>query len=236
MEAIKIAVAEAVKPFIDSITRLSDDTAVVKLQLDQKDTVITQLEARIAQLETRPDNSILQERVDQLEAAHDGLDQYGRRMNVRIENIPFDEGETPASLQTSVLEKLNAAGAKIAPADVMRLHRSTALRRRPGDSPTAPRSSQVIVRLTNWRARESAHLARNQARVNGHAIKQDLTQSRRELISEAHAAMRDWAQSATPVYCYANINCKVVMRRGREVEQIHSHADLERVLDLFHPR
>ena len=72
--------------------------------------------------------------------------------------------------------------------------------------------------------------------MNDNPIKQDLTHPRRELISEAHAAMRDWAQSATPVYCYANINCQVVMRRGREVEQIHSHDDLQRVLNHFHPR
>ena len=158
MEAIKIAVAEAVKPVIDSITRLADDIAELKLQLSHKDTMITQLEARIAQLETRPDNSsILQERLDQLEATHDGLEQYGRRLNVRVENIPFIEGETPVSLQSQVLEMMNAAGAQIAPADVMRLHRLTALRRKPGSPDSPMRYSQVIVRLTNWRARESAH-------------------------------------------------------------------------------
>ena len=93
MEAIKIAFAEAVKPAIDSITGLAADIAKLKLQLSHKDTMITQLEARIAQLETRPDNtSILQERVDQLEAAHDGLEQYGRQLNVRVKNIPFTEG------------------------------------------------------------------------------------------------------------------------------------------------
>ena len=236
-ETVQSAVLDAMKPLVETIAGFAADITEFKLKLEEKDALIQQLLTRVAKLESRPDNSsALRDLVEQLEAGHEALEQYGRRMNFRVDNIPYVEGETASSLQASVMQKLEAAGAEVSPSDVSRLHRSTALRRKPGSDANSPKVSQVIVRVTNWRARESAHLARNTARVNGHPIKQDLTAARRELISNAHAAMKDWPQdSTTPVYVYANINCQVVMRRGREVEKICNQADLESMLDHFHP-
>ena len=234
--AIDASICKHMQTFRGSIDALTSEISELKRSLHSKENIIAQLEQRIAQLEARPDNENLQERIDQLEADHDSLEQYGRRLNIRVENVPALPDETPAALEHKVLGLLSAAGAAVQPNDVLRLHRSTALRT-PTNAASAIKTSQVIVRLNNWRARESAHQARNTARANGNPIKQDLTKARRELITEAHAAMREWPTAAAdPVYAYANINCQVVLRRGRDVQRIHCHADLERALRHFRPQ
>ena len=211
MRAVVLAACdEAVRPVLQELADL-------KRRMTEKDAIITKLEERVAQLET----------------AHDDLEQYGRRLNIRIENVPHSDGESPQDLEQKVLNNLKDSGAAITVNDVQRLHRSTKLRLKDG-----VKTSQVIVRLNNWKAREAAHLARNNARIRGFAIKQDLTHARRELIAEGHAAMRDWRvpPNSDPVFIYANINCQVVMRRGREVERINSMDDLQRVLAHFSPQ
>ena len=202
-----------------TITALSNQIATLEQKIVSKDTHISKLEAR----------------VDQLEAANDSLEQYGRRMNIRVENVLHHEDEDSESLQKQVLEMLTAAGAQIQPSDVVRHHRSTPLRRKNESSDTR-KYSQVIVKLSNWRARESCHNARNNAREKGFPIKQDLTKWRRELISEANVAIRDWGTLQGPVYTYANINCEPTMRRGRDVRRFSSMGDLQLALGFFKPQ
>ena len=233
--AIEAAISKHMTSFASSLVALTSEIADLKRSMSLRDDKIASLELKIQQLETRPDSSRLAARIEQLEADHDDLAQYGRRLNIRLENVPVHSDETPAALETQVLGLLSDAGAGIQPADVQRLHRSTAPRTKEG-SGNATKYSQVIIRLNNWKARESAHNARNTARVRGHAIKQDLTRSRRERITEANATIRAWPASQEPVYCYANINCQVVMRRGRTVRRINSADDLKNALTFFSPR
>ena len=218
-----------------SISVLTAEIGELKQSLTQRDAKIASLEQKIAVLEARPDTSRFIARLEQLEADHDDLEQYGRRLNIRVENVPLQQDEAPAALETQVIGFLADAGAAIQSADILRLHRSTAPRTKEG-SGASTRYSQVIVRLNNWKARESAHNARNSARTTGHAIKQDLTRFRRELISEANASIRGWSEADEPVYCYANINCQVVMRRGRTVRRIHTEDDLKNALVYFRPQ
>ena len=216
--------------FTASLSALTQEISTLKLSLSQRDDKIVSLEQKIALLETRPDASRLAVRIEQLEAGQDELEQYGRRLNIRLENVPVNHNESPAALESQVMGLLKDAGAAIQPVDVVRLHRATAPRTAQGSS---VQSSQLIIRLNNWRARESAHMARNCARVKGHPIKQDLTRFRRELISEANVAIRVWPSSNEPVYCYANINCQGGMRRGKTVRRIHSGGDLKSALAFF---
>ena len=219
-----------------SIAALTSEVADLKTRLSQRDHQILQLKNRIEELESAEhgDTTILQTRIDQLEHDHDALEQYGRRLNIRLDNVPELPDETPAKLEQRALEILNAAGAAVKSTDIIRMHRMGQLRPHP-DQPHAPKRGQVILRLNNWAARESAHLARNNSRTKGHPIRQDLTKIRRELIAEANAAIREWGALDEPVYCYANINCLVTMRCGRNTEKIHGDADLKEALRRFKP-
>ena len=113
-------------------------------------------------------------------------------MNIRLDNVPELDNETPAALEKKALEMLAEAGAAVKASDIVRMHRMGPLRlpdtRRevPGQRLDPQRKrGQVIIRLSNWAARESAHLARNTARAKGFPIRQDLTKPRRDLIADA---------------------------------------------------
>ena len=130
------AIDNAVAKHIESFT---SQIATLERKLSQRDTHISKLE----------------ERVSVLEVQNDALEQYGRRMNFRVENIPHVEGETPASLEAQVIGILQEAGASIKTEDVVRLHLSTALRVNPNNNVSsnqgrgaAGRTSQVIVKLS----------------------------------------------------------------------------------------
>ena len=217
------AIDNAVAKHIESFT---SQIATLERKLSQRDTHISKLE----------------ERVSVLEVQNDALEQYGRRMNFRVENIPHVEGETPASLEAQVIGILQEAGASIKKEDVVRLHRSTALRVDSNNNVSssqgrgaAGRTSQVIVKLNRWGTRESIHKARNAARAKGTPIKQDLTKARRELITAANVAIRSWGTLAVPVWAYANINCEPTMRQGREVFRFTSDSELQLALNRFKP-
>ena len=214
------------------------DGAIAK-HMDKLTQQITQLELKLAARDTHL--SKLEDRVSFLENQNDALEQYGRRMNFRVENIPHVEGETPSSLEAQVIGILQEAGAVIKADDVVRLHRSTALRVNTNNNVSSTpqrggvRSSQVIVKVNRWGVRESVHNSRNAARAKGTPIKQDLTKARRDLISEANEAIRGWGSRDVPVWAYANINCEPTMRRGKDVSRFSSDAELQQALSRFKP-
>ena len=223
-DTIRTAIAAALAPLSTSITALTQQVAALEAQLVEKDIRIQQLDST---------NQLLQERVALMESATDSLDQYGRRMNFRVENIPFNEGETIDSLGKQVLGILQEVGAPIDPNDVVRLHRSTPLRSKQNVC-GGKKCSQVIVRVGTWKSRELAHVARNAARVKGlHMIRQDLTKLRRDLLTKANDAIRDFGALRVPVWAYANINCQLVLRQGKEVRRFGTESELRDALDHF---
>ena len=221
---VRSAISAAIAPLSDQIRDLFQKVSELEAKLAAKDDRILQLSST---------NKQLQARVADMEVANDALDQYGRRMNFRVENIPFNEGETIDSLGTQVLGILQEAGARIEPNDVVRLHRSTPLRAKENVC-GGRRCSQVIVRVGSWRTRESVHSARNAARAKGlHPIRQDLTKFRRELLSQANDAIREFGELRVPVWAYANINCQTVLRQGKEVRKFGTESELKDALDHF---
>ena len=238
-EMMRNAIREAIEPLsatisalTQQVTALSNSNSALAQQVSALETKLAQRDTAILELDT--DNAKLHERIEVLEEAHDSLEQHGRRMNFRVQNIPFNEGETNESLQEQVLAVLTDAGAKIDPGDIVRLHRSTALRVQENVC-GGRRCSQVIVRVGRWCARESAHMARNAARVKGHPIRQDLTKRRRDLISSAQATISEWGELREPIWAYANINCQTVIRQGRNVRRFSTTSELEEALAHFRP-
>ena len=221
---IHAAISAAIAPLSASVTALTAQVAAMESKLLEKETRIKQLDST---------NQLLRERVESMELATDNLDQYGRRMNFRVENIPFTEGETIDSLGKQVLGILEAVGAPVDPKDVVRLHRSTPLRSRENVC-AGVKCSQVIVRVGTWKTRERVHLARNAARAKGlHLIRQDLTKPRRDLLTKANDAIRDFGATRVPVWAYANINCQPVLRQGKEVRRFSTESELRDALDHF---
>ena len=81
------------------------------------------------------------------------------------------------------------------------------------------------------------HNARNVARQKGTPIRQDLTKRRLDLLMKARGVIDGWQvpKDSEQIWAYANINCELVMRKGKVVKGFQTENGLREVLDFFKP-
>ena len=228
--AIQGEIQKHLIPLGNTIRVLTDQVASLEAKVVERDTQVLNLEAKIVQRYATI--AMLEESVSVLQSETDSLEQYGRRINFRVENIEQREDETDESLQEQVITTLQGAGAEIHNRDIFHMHRIGRPRLRQLDGKMA---GQVIVRVNNWHTRTNVHLSRNAARASGHPVKQDLTTRRHNLIGEALDAIKSWRNQPIPVYAYANINCAPTIRRGRESMKFITDGQLQDALKHFKP-
>ena len=73
------------------------------------------------------------------------------------------EGETPASLQKSIIDIVRESGVNLSPSDIVRHHRSSRVKEKEVDDGGRKRNlkyGQCIIKLSSWRMREAVHNAR----------------------------------------------------------------------------
>ena len=192
-------------------------------KIDNLEKLVTEKDQRIAELE---------EKVDSLES-------YGRRMNFRIENVEQKGGETPDSLQQSIIDIVRESGVELSASDIVRHHRSSRVKEKEVDVDGHKRKikyGQCIVKLSSWKMREAVHNARKKSREIGHPSRQDLTKIRFELIAKARRLIENWGVLAQPVYAYANINCEPTIRSGAVAMKFRCERDLANILPRFAPK
>ncbi|MEW8560817.1 MAG: hypothetical protein AB2541_01895 [Candidatus Thiodiazotropha sp.] len=127
------------------------------------------------------ENEELKERVVNLEKAVDESEQYSRRNNVRLTNIPEKDNEDTDQI---VLKIAEAIGADLTIAEIDRSHRTG----KPGR-----RHRDIIVKLSTYRVRSK--LIKNKKSLKGSEfdgvyINEDLTKIRGELLYEARRCVR----------------------------------------------
>ena len=225
-DAIKAEFINHDKQFMDTFSKRLDKLEAL---ITEKDNIILKQEKRIDELECK---------LDQVVIDNDSLEQYGRRMNFRVENVEKREGETDGSLQNNILHILRKSGVQIQPDDVVRHHRSSKIREKEIEVEGGKKTikyGQCIVKVSSWRVREAVHKARKKSRDNGHPVRQDLTQRRYELIAKARGIIEGWGELPQPVFAYANINCEPSIRRGADVFKFKSERELMNNLPRFAP-
>ena len=146
----------------------------------------------------------LQERVTNLEHAHDGLEQYGRRLSVRVENIPIATDETA----DNVLEKVENILKEACPNLSDRAHRIGSNYKCFKTNNTC---RSVIVRFNSFKHRTLFY--RNRNKLKGVRIKLDLTKKRYNVLRSARSSANE---NQDINYVFADINCrlKVVFKNG----------------------
>ena len=154
----------------------------------------------------------------------DDLEQYGRRQNIRVENLTWIEGESAEQLESSLIEEFEKGGVKISDRDIIRLHRSS----KPKEQKDGSFTKQCIIKLSNWKARE-AFAGFNRKVKNNKAINirinNDLTQRRLVLLKDARSRIRsgllrsftedeikDGLQDNHNIFAYANIQSDLRIR------------------------
>lgn len=157
---IKVAVREAFDSFKQELT----DGVVLAL----KDEIMT----------LRNENSLLKDRVSELEHAADSAEQYSRRNNLRISGISETEAEVTDEI---VINMAAALGVELSINEIDRSHRV--------GGRIAHKTRAIIVKFTSYRSRNKVYRARAGAKTKpnycGVYINEDLTKQRNSLLYES---------------------------------------------------
>ena len=150
----------------------------------------------------------LQEQITTLEQEKDDWEQYGRRLCVRIDNVPVESEETAESVFEKVGKFLGEACPDVPVSCIDRAHRI-------GSEYKSYRNKKkccsIIVRFMSFRHRTMFY--RNRKRLKDVRIKLDLTKRRYKILKDAINLAKEHSDLN---YVYADVNCrlKVVFKDG----------------------
>ena len=125
-------ISQGVKDYLDSlilsnINDIKDLIRDLNNRLEAKDKKIVALEKQVECLSSR--NDVLEKHIasvrDDLSVRADDLEQYDRKINLRIDNIEFVENETNDELTDKVLNAFSTMDVNISKEQIFRLHRSS---------------------------------------------------------------------------------------------------------------
>ena len=188
----------------------------------------------------KSDNRALRRQLYEVRTEHDNLEQYGRRMSVRIEGLEVSEGQTVSDIFTQVNESLTKVGVELSESDVVRLHRSSKPVLREGRM-----VAQTLVKLSNWKARAKLHGLNKKAceRDLNFRVHNDLTSRRYQLLSRAHERIntqmsRQYSREqlkhlddGDKVFAFVNINSDLKIRGRRSVYNFNSEEEFEKAFN-----
>ena len=150
----------------------------------------------------------LQEEITTLDLKKDDLEQYGRRVCVRIDDVPVESEETADSVYEKVGEFFRKACPDIPVSCIYRTHRI-------GFEYKSCRNKKkfcsIIVCFMNFRHRAMFH--RNRKRLKDARIKLDLTRRRYRILKDAIDLAKEHPDLD---YVFADVNCrlKIVFKDG----------------------
>lgn len=145
------------------------------------------LQDEYARLST--ENAELRARVSTLENSVEEAEQYSRRNNLRITNIPERDSEETDQIILNVARALNS---DISPSDIDRSHRV--------GKPKSGKHRDILVKFATYRARQRMYTMRSSLKdseFDGVFLYEDLTKVRSKLLYEARVKVKgDFLQAA----------------------------------------
>ena len=173
---------------------------------------------------------MLQMHVQNLKRSHENkteqLEQYGRRLCLRVDGVPHKERETSGEVLNIVRNKIKEVKAEIPDVVIDRAHRIGAPY---FDEKAKVKTQSIIVRFTTFRHRTMLYHKRKALKGNVR-VRLDLTKERYNLLTYA----RKRVESLDDVdYVYADINCrlKVRMKEGDD----HFFDSIDELIDIVDP-
>ena len=199
-------------------------------RLQEKDRVIEDLEERLKDVEE------VEARVAKMEenvfVAIDDAEQYGRRMNIRLENIPYQQDETNGSLLTKIESALDECGVDVSDGMLVRWHRSGKPYKIQQDG-TETLVAQTILKFTHWNARKQAHGSKKKIKDDDlpYVVRQDLTKRRYSLMKDANSRLKQFNRK--DLFAFADINCNLVIRNGKKLTYFNTIEQFEDIVALL---
>jgi len=161
----------------DTVKILKDEIQYLKFELEESN----------SNLETiKTENAQLKQALNLTNFKLDSLEQYGRRENLRLHNIPESEGNRDDG-ETKLIEVANALNISLNASDIQRVHRLGKKRT------NATKSRSIIVRFQSYKKRNEFLRAKKNLKKTENFktvfIAEDLTPLRAKLI-DLYSAIR----------------------------------------------
>ena len=181
--------------FIDQVMASSDYRAFLKTliaevvdekimkRIEKCESDVHELAGRVTALESSSkENDDLVNGITNLEKEVNDIEQYSRRNSLRVSGIPEKLNESTDELVKKLAEdKLNV---RIADQDIDRSHRVGKIINVTGDENTKTRHRQILIKFTNYDARNKIILSRSKLKGSGITIHEDLTRKNQTLLSK----------------------------------------------------
>ena len=240
---------------MQTVNELKNEINDLKLQLSSQKSEIQSLQRRLNESDQklRDKDEALAAQSSALAAQDiklDDLEQYGRRFGIRVENIPYVDGEDNDDLWPKLVTAFDELRIKIQPNEVARFHRTGKAR----NNRDGTYVRQCIVKFGHWSSREkfrefnkNAKAAHIDTRVNN-----DLTSRRLTLLNRARDIISAKMQRAgfTPdqlrgkdgykvpdeqnVFAYANMNSHLCIRGKKRTFKFNTDEQLNDIIsELF---
>ena len=225
------------KELLEPLERKEDidtaiNTAVRQLEqkiikkLDDQDQRINSLEQRLDQLEGSLKMS--QARCNFLERKTDDLEQYGRRLCIRIDGVEVNEDETAEECTGKVLNMLQKSDVEVSNKDIDRAHRIGSKRTVSADG---KKVQQIIVKFLTWQKRNVVYRSRKVVKEKfGYSVRLDLTKKKLDLLRRARELIEDRPEVD---FVFTDINCKLVLKMANDnMEWFRSESELNSILKI----
>ena len=223
-EAIKDLITnEAMAKHIDLL-----ETKLVR-KINEQAAEIDQLKTRHSHLEGRV--AILENLVKLQEIKTDDVEQYGRRLCLRVNGIPVENGERVKDLENRLHQEFSNMGLNILKDAIDRVHR---IGRKfeiedadeDGQVTGVSVQQQVIIRFTNWR--DHTQIYRERKRSKSLKFKVDLTKRRVNLLDKAR---RETQHVEGIKFVFADINYRLNVRfTDDSVKAFNSETELASII------
>eukprot|EP00112_Aurelia_sp_Birch-Aquarium-sp1_P025219 Seg8281.1 transcript_id=Seg8281.1/GoldUCD/mRNA.D3Y31 product="hypothetical protein" protein_id=Seg8281.1/GoldUCD/D3Y31 len=162
--------------------------------------------------------------IDNLEQRSDDLEQYQRRLCLRITGVELKSGAQGESGQDglkNVKGVFKEVGLDVPDVVIDRAHRIGEVKEIRGK-----RYRQIIVRFTTWRHRTIVYRARRNS--DKYKIHLDLTKKKLKLLIKAN----DLLEEKSLGYCYAfsDVNCRLCLNLAGKFQHFESEEQLLRLI------
>ena len=139
--------------------------------------------------------------MNELKASQDELEQYGRRLSIRIDGVPVAENETSNNVLQNVRSITEESSSEIPDVAIDRAHR---IGKAYTDKTSGVKCKSVIVRFTSFRHRTMFHHSRKNLKRNV-KVKLDLTK-KHLIFTEAMQVVKN---NEAVKFVMADINCRL---------------------------
>ena len=202
----------------------SERLTAVEARLGEKDRCIDTLSEDLSQMKQQLFFATREN--ERLALEMDDLQQYGRRMNVRIDGIPYESDESESDLQGKIIDTLKPLGVDVDPGMLVRFHRSAA----PYKNKDGVVVAQCIMRFASWRPRKQAHAAKKIAMKKKIPIyiSHDRTKSRYDLFKSAARRLKE--VNIKDTFAFVDVNSNLVVRSNDNLRYFNTTDDLNDIL------